>query len=216
MTTTMRKRARKILLASTLALLPGACAPGGFTGSQLPQEATVSVQGPPQQVGGPQATIPPDFAFEGLSFNTTSREFRANHAGYSLWEMAPFCREGPETNKKTGIEQYVVTGMRAANKLVADFHHGKLYWMRIIYDVDDVNRIGGDRVLHERLVQKYGAPTTVGDTGFSIWELGNTYIKLDNGGPSGGPWTLLDVVDVARSALAQEAQARQAGLDTGF
>ena len=211
MTTTMRKRARKILLASTLALLPGACAPGLLTVPAPAQEAAVSVQ------AQGQATKAPDFAFEGTSFDTTSREFKANHAGYSLWEMAPFCRVGPATNEKTGIEQYVVYGNKAAHTLVADFYHGELYHICIGYEIDDLNRIGGDRVLHERLVQKYGAPTAGNlhqESPMGIWRLGNTYIKLENGGLNGG--VILEVIDIARSRLAQEAQARQSGLDTGF
>jgi len=104
---------------------------------------------------------------------------------------------------------------KASKALVVNFYKDRLYYMRMVYDAENVQRIGGFATLHARLVQKYGDPTEGNihqESGVGTWRLGNTYIKAD-GTRSDGVVTL-DVADVARARAAIEAQ--RAGSNTGF
>ena len=203
----MRRRFRKLLLASTLALLGATGAPGWLSPPVLGQEDQGTVQAKEK---APKA---PDFVFEGVSFNTTSTEFREAHDGYifQYGHLVLIRKAGPDTDPKIRVEQYIYPA-EAAKALVVNFYKDRLYYMPIVYGEDDMQRIGGFSVLYARLVQKHGL-STEGNTRYThIWRLGNTYIKVDGTRQDGV--VTLDVADVARTATAREAQSTRS--NTGF
>jgi len=89
-----------------------------------------------------------DFKFEGVSFSTSLDQFK---------RMYPGARRGQDTDEKLGVEQYLLSS-EVASLVSFHFFDGNLYEMRILYDVQKVNKIGGDEVLLTRLQDKFGTP----------------------------------------------------------
>jgi len=229
----MRRRFRKILQISTLALLGATSGSGWLVPAALGQEARVTAQAkeqPPAAAPSPppscwhlpqeakaQPDIAPDFAFEGISFNTTVTEFKKDH---------PEAIIGPDTDKKTKVEEFYANSTAA---LVVDvnFYDGHLYYIRIIYDAKHINHIGGDTVVLDRLVHRYGQydASSPGVTKEGppqefkfIWVRPgiNTYIVLSGtkNSTTGEAGTILEVCNIAACRKVTEAQKHNS--DTGF
>ena len=87
-----------------------------------------------------------DFQIEGISLSMTPAQFKKLH---------PAAIEGKETDKKIGIMQLLIQGEKATMISVHIFED-KIYEIRIGYDAERVNKLGGDSVLIDRLTAKFG------------------------------------------------------------
>ena len=145
---------------------------------------------------------PPNFTFEGLSFNTTATMFKDAH-NYKI---------GPDTDNQTGIEQ-LNTNAKAATRVETLFYKDQLCTMGIYHNENDLSRIGGINNLHARLVQKYGAPSNGNIySGSCAWLLGNTVIELRDTNCNGYATLLI----VNRIKYNEARQAQKTGSNTGF
>lgn len=151
-----------------------------------------------------------DFKFEGVTFATTVAEFKKLH---------PNAKEDKESDKKLKVEQYIVPS-QAADRMAVYFFEGKLYEMRILYRSKQLDKIGGDAVLIERLRDKFGkadasSPGVTKKTPLEYefeWEMKDANKSFAIIGKD--DYVRIDAVDTLVNAKILEAKKKTA--DTGF
>jgi len=158
------------------------------------------------------------FTFDGLTIgSTTLDEFRAKYRPGNKRETY-FDSNKDDTDTTNGVEAFIVTGVPNCDAIQCKFLDGTLYEIRIHYNVDRVNKMGGLVSIVEKISSRFelspmlAVTTNVKGDDMSIytWESPENSRRAELRVPP--TIAILYVVDTRAESILSDRRAKNANL----
>jgi len=93
------------------------------------------------------------FAFEGVSLTSSLAQFKLKK---------PDAQYVPASSEKAnGLASYVVANSKSSSGAMFNFLDDKLYNIRVLYQADRINKMGGADQFYKKLVAAFGEPSDI-------------------------------------------------------